>query len=210
MTAGNGSEELWKEFHERLLTFIRRRVSSETDAEDILQEVFLRIHRSAERLPEVESTSGWVYKITRNAIIDHYRARASADGLTEGAAKEWASQDRGQVEPASEESSREAGIDPSRCVRALVESLPEPYGEAVAMTELEGVTQREAAQRLGISVSGMKSRVQRGRGKLKNLLVECCTWELDGRGAVLDIERREDDGCGPECACQEDDPPPAG
>jgi len=209
VTTPHGPAELWTEFHDRLLTFIRRRISSETDADDILQEVFLRIHRSAEHLPEVENVSGWVYRITRNTIIDHHRARSSTEGTTAQAARERLRGDATPTESPGEDGPSEAGVDLARCVQVLVNRLPAPYARAVAMTELEGATQKEAAERLGISVSGMNSRVQRGRGKLKDLLVACCTWELDGRGGVLDVEPRGNVDCGPACACGGEDPVPA-
>lgn len=67
--------------------------------------------------------------------------------------------------------------------------LPPPYREALTLTELEGVTQREAARMLGVSVSGMKSRVQRGRERLRELFEECCEIALDARSRVV--------GCAP-------------
>jgi len=65
------------------------------------------------------------------------------------------------------------------------------------MTVLQGMTQEEAASRVGISLSGMKSRVQRGRGKLRNLFEACCKIELDVRGKPIDVEKREED-----CLCE--------
>jgi len=76
--------------------------------------------------------------------------------------------------------------------------LPSPYREAITLTELEGRTQREAAQMLGISLSGMKSRVQRGRAKLRGMLEACCKVAVDARGKVIACEPRKGDepkGC---------------
>jgi RNA polymerase sigma-70 factor (ECF subfamily) len=77
----------------------------------------------------------------------------------------------------------------------MIYSLPEPYRDAVVLTELEGLTQRELANRLGISLSGAKSRVQRGRAQLKQMLDECCTFEFDRRGKVIDCTPRAKTGC---------------
>ena len=71
--------------------------------------------------------------------------------------------------------------------RRMVEELPEPYREAVRLADLEGVPQTELAERLGISVSGTKSRVQRGRQMLRKELEECCRFEFDRRGKVIDF-----------------------
>lgn len=80
----------------------------------------------------------------------------------------------------------------------MIDALPEPYREAIVLTELEGLTQKTLAQRLGISVSGAKSRVQRGREQLKQMLHECCSFEFDRRGKVIECEPRSRDACG-EC-----------
>ena len=73
-----------------------------------------------------------------------------------------------------------------------MQRLPEPYREALVLTELDGLTQADAATRLGLSTSGMKSRVQRGRGQLRDLLLGCCEIELDRRNRVTDYVPRRD------------------
>lgn len=83
------------------------------------------------------------------------------------------------------------------CLREMVQSLPSTYRKAMEMAEVEGVTQREVSERLGISLSGAKSRVQRGREKLKELLLDCCHVELDRRSNVTEYERRA--GCEASC-----------
>lgn len=68
------TERVWEEFHAPLQQFIRRRISDEATAEDILQEVFLRIHQHMDALKDVRKLEGWIYQITRHAIIDAYRS----------------------------------------------------------------------------------------------------------------------------------------
>jgi RNA polymerase sigma-70 factor (ECF subfamily) len=78
----------------------------------------------------------------------------------------------------------------------MIDRLPDPYRQALTLTELEGRTQRELADALGLSLSGAKSRVQRGREQLKELILACCHVEVDRRGGVVDYEpRRECSGC---------------
>jgi RNA polymerase sigma-70 factor (ECF subfamily) len=79
--------------------------------------------------------------------------------------------------------------------RRMITELPEPYREAVQLTELEGLTQQELATRLGISLSGAKSRVQRGRAMLKDMLLECCRFEFDRRGGIVGCEPRKKAAC---------------
>lgn len=73
----------------------------------------------------------------------------------------------------------------------MVATLPSSSRTALVLTDLEGMTQREAAERSGLSLSGMKSRVQRARRQLKETFLECCRIELDRRGGIVDFSLAE-------------------
>lgn len=188
------TEALWGELRKRLFSFLRRRVATPEDAEDLLQEVFTRIHENAATLDEVESVTGWVYRTAGNAVTDYYRRRGAFARATEAFATmpPVVSEDE---DPAAEE-------ELAQCLRPLIATLPETYGQALELTELEGRTQGEAADALGLSLSGMKSRVQRGRTKLKEVLLDCCHVEIDRRGSVVGYEPRKPGSyrCG-RCGC---------
>ena len=191
------SEVVWNEFHARLLSYVRPRVASMDDAEDLLQEVFARVQSSAHRDTEVQSVSGWVYRITRNAITDYYRARAKEIGALSELAR-TASVDEGLGSASDGTDGAEPSAALARCLTPFVEQLPERYRQAVALTDLGGLSQGEAARQMGLSLSGVKSRVQRGRAKLGASLVKCCQIELDGRRRVVDFKPLEcdDTACG--------------
>jgi RNA polymerase sigma-70 factor (ECF subfamily) len=173
-------ELLWKKYADRLLGFIRSRVSDPDEAEDLLQEVFIRVHRGLCCIQEWTAMEKWIYRVTRNLIIDHYRTRRRHEELGE------------EIE--SLEGPAEFEDDPAARIafslRDSVDELPEPYREALVLTEYEGLTQAELAARAGISLSGAKSRVQRAREKLKDLLLDCCHFELDRLGGIIDYHRR--------------------
>jgi RNA polymerase sigma-70 factor, ECF subfamily len=177
------TEHLWEAFHTPLLQFIRRRVSDEHTAEDVLQDVFLRIHQHMDTLKDVRKLEGWIYQITRNAIIDSYRSSRPISTLEAAEA----------LDLPQELPDDDVVSELLPCVRAMVRSLPEQDRQALILTEYQGLTQKELAERLGISVSGAKSRVQRARAKLKQQLLACCHFELDRRGHVVDYQ--------PRCAC---------
>src|SRR5450755_4926357 len=88
------------------------------------------------------------------------------------------------------------------CVRAMVLALPDQDRQALVLTEYQGLTQKELGERLGLSFSGAKSRVQRAREKLKQELLSCCHFELDRRGHILDYQPRCD--CCEQSACSEE------
>ena len=193
MAETNQTERLWSEMHDPLLGYIRNRVKNTDDAEDILQDVFTRVHRNLDTLKDDQSIAAWMFRIARNAITDYHRGRATAARamirLAEDAPE--TSEDIVESDPTAE-----AGADFTRCLQPLLSELPTKYRQALELTELGGVTQKDAAEQLGLSVSGMKARVQRGRGKLKDALLDCCHVEFDQRGGVVDYHPREGRDCG--------------
>lgn len=187
------AEVIWRELHDGLLGFIARRVATGEDAEDILQEVMLRIHRHSGDLEHSDRVTGWVYRIASNAIADHYRKPARREQPS-GQGTDVPEPEVSWTEPATAEVRGELAA----CLAPMVERLPVIYREALELAEFEGITQTEAAARLGVSVSAMKSRVQRARGLLKDLLLDCCHVELDNRGVVTAYRSRRGscDTCG--------------
>ena len=163
-----------------LQQFIRPRVSDEVTAEDVLQDVFLKIHQHIEALRDVKKLESWIYQITRNAIIDSYRNSRLTTTLE---AEEV-------LDMPEELPDDDVVSDLLPCVRAMVKNLPELDRQALVLTEYQGLTQKELAERLGLSFSGAKSRVQRAREKLKQQLLDCCHFELDRRGHIIDYQPR--------------------
>ncbi|OLP18484.1 RNA polymerase sigma factor SigZ [Leptolyngbya sp. 'hensonii'] len=173
---------IWQEFHRRLRGFIQQRVKHPADADDILQEVLIRIHQHLATMRDTDRLQSWVFQITRNAIIDYYRKAGRQPEFTSENVLETLAME-GEPVVFNQEM---AG-----CLRPLLQHLPAPYREAVQLAELDGLTQRAIAQKLGMSVSGIKSRVQRGREKLRALLQTCCQIELDAVGNVIEYEMKD-------------------
>lgn len=178
----------WSEVAARLRPFVAHRVPS-NDIDDVLQDVLARMHRGLPDLREDDRFSAWMFQVARNAIVDARRrhAHVPVDGveLEETAA-----------EPSSDDD-REAATALAGCVSLFVAQLPSPYREAITLVELESKTAKEAAEIVGISVSGMKSRVQRGRAQLRELFDQCCEIAVDARGKPTDFTpRAKPCGCG--------------
>ncbi len=181
--SGNAvTEAVWSHLSTDLRRFIRRRVSDDHLAEDLLQETFLRIHRGIATLRDADRVAPWVYRIAQNVLRDHYRkpspSTVSLEAIEAGGVSEG---------PLNDAGCRSAGW-----LDQIVRSLPVGYQEAVRLAEIEGLPQQEVADRLGISLTAAKSRIQRGRAMLKGSLDECCRFEVDARGSVIDCEPRPD------------------
>jgi RNA polymerase sigma-70 factor, ECF subfamily len=173
---GERAKEDWKQLRATVGAFVGRRVRG-PDAEDVLQDIFVRIQRGLPKLHDDARFGPWVYQVARSAVADYFRAKQRT--LPPEATDGQADSDPDDV-----------AAELAGCVAAYVAKLPSPYREAVTLTELQGMTQAAAAEVVGVSLSGMKSRVQRGRAKLREMIGECCELTLDARGSVVDYECR--------------------
>jgi RNA polymerase sigma-70 factor (ECF subfamily) len=187
----------WQEIERHLRPFVARRLADPSDLEDVLQDIYVRIQAGIAKLRDTERFGPWVYQLARSALADHGRARARhplpASVPTEEA--------EAPMPPSDEEEGR-AERDLASYIAVFVAALPSPYRQAITLTELQGMTQKDAAEMLGISLSGMKSRVQRGRQQIQEMLQACCVIALDARGHVLSYDRRTN-GEVPENCCDE-------
>src|SRR5215469_7355378 len=168
------TEHVWQEFNLKLKQFIIKRVPDEQSAEDILQDVFVKIHTHIEMLKDGHKLQSWIYQIARNAVYDYYRDRRITAGIPE------------TLDLPEEPGENDVEYMLALSLKGMVDCLPDVYRQALILTEYEGLTQKELAQRLGLSFSGAKSRVQRAREKLREILLECCHLEFDRRGRIID------------------------
>jgi RNA polymerase sigma-70 factor, ECF subfamily len=184
-----------REIDARLRPFVARRVRA-SDVDDVVQEVWVRVLRGIDSVRDEERFGPWLYSVARRALADHGRARARHGDPR--APEEAPDLPAPHGSDTSEEHDAAALL--AHYVAPFVAMLPSPYREALTLTELEGLTQKQAATMLGISLSGMKSRVQRGRRLLRETFEACCNVALDVRGRVLACEPRPD-GRLPDCRC---------
>jgi RNA polymerase sigma-70 factor (ECF subfamily) len=185
------ARDSWQVIGQKLGAYLARRLPP-ADVDDALQDVLVRIHRNVRHLSDDSRFGPWVYSVARNAVIDRLRRKSpvTAEAVDPDT---LASTDSGESEHAL-----------LQCVAPFVARLPGVYRHAITLVELEGLTQADAAAIAGISLSGMKSRVQRGRRLMRTMFEECCQLTIDARGRVFEAERRSDggcnDSCGPACA----------
>jgi RNA polymerase sigma-70 factor (ECF subfamily) len=193
--SSGATEAAWHEFHARLRGFVRRRVRDAEAADDIVQQVFLQMHRSLTTLRSTDRVGAWLYRTARNAITDHYRTPARRREVSSGDTREI----DGRHAPGSLDSPGDpaAAACAAACLRPMIDRLPPSYRRAIERVELQGLSQRSAASAEGMSFSGMKTRVQRARTRLKAMLLEHCRIGLDARKAVVVCEA----GSGPRGPC---------
>lgn len=184
--AGDDDEGLrWSEFQSRLRSYVAGRVDPAW-TDDVTGDILLRLLRNRERLEQARNPLAWAYRVAANTITDHYRRRAVESRALLQAQAEAAS-------PAPAATAKEQQAERRRieaCLMPFILDLSPKQAEALLLTSFQGLSQAEAAHRLGLTVSGMKSRVQRARAELKRRLLACCEFEMDRRGRVMGMVPR--------------------
>ncbi|WP_366924584.1 RNA polymerase sigma factor SigZ [Metallumcola ferriviriculae] len=170
---------IWEEFSVPLKRFIKKRVANDQDAEDIFQEIFIKIHSNIGSLRNDNRIHAWIYRIARNTITDYYRNQNNIE----------TTELPGDMESSKEEE-LSANPEIASCLKVMIGNLPEIYKQAVLLTEFQNMTQKELSEEMGISISGAKSRVQRARKMLKEMLLDCCQLEIDRRGNIIAYEHK--------------------
>ncbi|MBX3464283.1 MAG: sigma-70 family RNA polymerase sigma factor [Planctomycetes bacterium] len=177
-------EARWRELADAVRRYVRRRVRQPDEAEDVTQDVFVKLADHLRRGTVRGPLHAWLFRAARTTVIDHLRARTAT---TVPAA------DLAADEPPPDAAAADAPLLAS--FRAFVHGLPAEQRDALLRTEFDGWSQKQLAERLGVAVSTVKSRVQRGRRRLARELLDCCTFEFDRRGQLLDWQRRPGGGC---------------
>ena len=169
----NKTEKIWIEFGNQLKSFISRRVKDISVAEDILQDVFVKIHSNIDNLKDEQKIKGWLFRIAKNCIIDYYRKKIiDSKELKDSYDYEISEGNDAEQEIAS------GLLD-------MIKELPPIYSEALLLTEFEGIKQTELAKKIGLSTSAAKNRVQRARQMIKDDLMKCCHFEFDRYGTII-------------------------
>lgn len=168
-------QEIWIDLHQELKKFISGKVKDIDATEDILQNVFLKIQLNIHTLTDCTKLTAWVYQITRNTIADHYR-KTNLEVQLDG------------FDLAEQDNEEPLYHSLSNCINQKINKLSDKYKQAILLTYLNAYSQLELAEKLNISYSGAKTRVQRGREKLKDLILDCPNVETDNKGNLIAYE----------------------
>lgn len=172
----------WNRMYDDLIRFVQTKVKDKATAEDIVQDVFLKVHTKSDQLKESEKVSAWIYQITRNAVVDHFRKSSKQ---VEAINLNW------------DNTYHEFNDCVSHCLHVLMDTLPDKYKVPLRLAEVENLGQEEIAAKLNISYSGARSRVQRARKMLKEKLYALYHIQTDGYGNVIRCEDKVPCGCSP-------------
>ncbi|MBC6109870.1 RNA polymerase sigma factor SigZ [Pedobacter fastidiosus] len=171
--------KIWADFHQELKAFIFNKTRNTVDTDDILQDVFIKIMLNIDRISKAENLRHYLYGIVKNAIADYFRSRKQVI-------------DNPEIEEGFTEEDTQTLNETiaNCCIKPFINKLPDNYRDALLITEFQNISQKELASKLNISYSGAKSRVQRGKEKLKALILNCCAYQSDRYGNIIDPENK--------------------
>lgn len=187
-------EQIWNQFGQRLRRFISARVQDSHVTDELTQELLIKSYKNLDSLKDEERVDAWLFRIARNVINDYYRKkkRDEATQLTDI---------DGFVDLLEQELPEETVHEElSHCIRPFVDQLPDKYRRALIAVDIEGSSQKELAELLGVSHSTIKSQIQRGRAELRKLFRRCCDFTVDARGNVVGYDSKSGK-CESDCNC---------
>jgi len=174
MKTKENTADIWNEFSGQIRGYLLGKVKQENDAEDLLQEIFIKIHSSLGQLQDEKKLAPWIYQIVRNSLTDYYRKnRIPEQELDEN----------GEYLKDLHEENEIKGL--VKCLNVFISRLPEKYKEPLVLSDIKGHKQKDIARQMNLSYSGLKSRVQRGREMIKEMFMNCCCYQHNADGKLI-------------------------
>jgi len=172
--------KIWSEIESKLLAFIKKRINNSEDAEDILQDVYLKLHQNISLLKNEEKFISWIYQITRNTINDCYKKcyKIKLEELEDN-----------QKFLFEEETNLNEEI--LKYLKDFINKMPKNDKEIIFLFEFENLSHKEISEKLNISENLSKVRLNRAKAKLKRELEKCCTFEYDKYGNILEYKNKK-------------------
>lgn len=169
--------DLWLEHQQELKNFIFKRVKDRDLANDISQEVLLKVYNFCRSKSGVKNVRSWLFQIAQNTIIDHYRKQSKISYK--------------EIPEKFEEDENLAFHEAGKYIIPMLAFLPEAYAVPLKLFDIDGMRQADIAKKLGLSLPATKSRIQRARQLLMDEFVTCCHFEKDAGGNLLSFEIKE-------------------
>ena len=178
--------DIWNNFDKQLSTLICRKANHEDHCHDILQDVYIKVIENIDKIGKARNTKSYLLKMADNAVTDYYRKKVnkSHSDITEN------------ILATDESELNDTSLQLADCcLRPMIESLDPVYKEALLLTELEGLTQKQYAEKVGITYTNAKTRVQRARRKLKDVILGCCAYKFDKYGNIISCQKKLEKCC---------------
>ena len=144
--------------------FILKKVKDKNAADDILQNAFLKIHKSLAQLKDSSRVRAWVFQIARNEIINYFTYNPL------------------HLQTADDRQDTSNGYQRVCCFNKFINELPDKYKQVIELVYVKGEKQNDAAAALEISLENVKARIRRAKDMLRKGLADCCKYQFDKHG----------------------------
>lgn len=173
-------EHIWQAYQSSLKAFLLKNVANPADVDDLLQDILIKSYQNLSKLKDSNKVKPWLFQIAQHSIIDFYRKNANkrdafVDELTDMAI----------------ESESHLMSELSQCVLPFINALPEQEAQLLTAIDIEGIAQKQYAAEQGINYSTLKSQVQKSRQQLHQLFNNCCHFEIDNKGQLIDYQSKQ-------------------
>ena len=172
---------LHREFGTQLFALICKKVRHQDYCHDILQELYIRIMEKSDRIEQAKNVRSYLLRMADNAVTDYYRKNENKPN------NEFSDEILLVDKTGTHDSSLQLA---DCCLRPMIESLEPIYRDVLIMTELEGMSHKAYAEKAGTSLTNAKTRAQRARQKLKQVILNCCNYEFDKYGDIVFAEKK--------------------
>lgn len=180
-------ESIWAEYRAGLKAFLHSKVSNAADVDDLLQDILIKTHQNLSQVRSQDSIKSWLYQIAHRTIIDFYRRNKTFSEL-----KQEESLPEGLSETLwLEEQEHDIKREMSGCVQPFIQALNQHDSELLTAIDIQGQSQRDYAESLGISYSTLKSKVQKARRELRSVFDDCCQMKLDSQGNLMEYDPKK-------------------
>ncbi len=176
---------IWQQYHKKLHQFIQTKITDKSIADDILQEVFIKVHKHKAHLKNIDKLDAWLYRICRHTIVDFYRRQRDTLPLT----------DDHSISLNISSPSTVAREQLAQCIDSTIAELPSMHREILEQAALTEQKQLHIAKQLQLSLTTVKSRLKRARQQLKKKLATCCDFEFHQNGTTA--------YCKKQCRCSQ-------
>lgn len=173
---------LWQEHKNELRNFILKRVKDQDLANDILQDVLMKVYSFCISKTGVKNIRSWLFQIAQNTITDHYRKQSKFTDLE-------------KLIDIENEDLNSAFSEASNYILPMLDLLPREYALPLKLADIDNMKQADIAKKLNLGLPATKSRIQRARQLLKAEFITCCHFETDKQGNLVSFEIK--DSCEP-------------
>jgi len=187
-------DDVYNEFHEKIGRYVERMVGKD-EAEDVTQEVFVKVDKGMEGFKGESSLSTWIYKIATNAALDKIRSRSFQEGAKRVSLDAPGDETGGEgicVETSLTAEREAIRNEMNECIREYVDKLPENYRTVIILSELKDLKNQDIAEVLGISLDTVKIRLHRARARLKEEFEAGCEFYRDEDNELACDRKSED------------------